>query len=554
MIVNSQNVEFGYELISAIPYAYYLHTKGKLTETISGIDTDCLYYFSPKHTINPEKRSFYNTPNAAKIPNIDIHKSFLYKEEFAVPNYKEKYKNDRFKFNKPSVIICNRINREWGSDPINFFDLPTLEKLFRLLKKDYQIIYINIYGKEEYYDNETPVNIGDYKFISEKYKDVINIIELHKENRDLTFNELQLMLFANCEKYITMNGGHSILASFFGGQNIIFSKYGNPQARELRAEINSFYRFYHEFSEQRIMHVATSEDLINKVRDVYVKKIPLCNILVRTTQRPNYFATLMKTIANQTYNNIRILVAYQHNSDLEYLIPYPIESYKVNAMPKIEDKPKTDEIGMKFHANEYIADLQQKVTEGFILYIDDDDCLLEKNAISLLAKKMNKKSTVVFFKARIGETVLPPKNNFENKIIEVQKISGISFALSSDIVNFTDWSPYKRADFRTAKKLNENAENVIFYDKLLTATQDELHSGNRQDKQGNAKRYKLPKNRQIHNYLSEKHKEREPKATDNYYVYGKVYKFICMPTGNIGHYEWNRQTQENLKNGRLKEI
>ena len=37
-------------------------------------------------------------------------------------------------------------------------------------------------------------------------------------------------------------------------------------------------------------------------------------------------------------------------------------------------------------------------------------------------------------------------------------------------------------------------------------------------------------------------------------VYGKVYKFICMPTGNIGHYEWNKQTQENLKNGRLKEI
>ena len=43
MIVNSENVEFGYEMISVIPYAYYLHTISKLTETISGIGSEPIY-------------------------------------------------------------------------------------------------------------------------------------------------------------------------------------------------------------------------------------------------------------------------------------------------------------------------------------------------------------------------------------------------------------------------------------------------------------------------------------------------------------------------------
>ena len=73
MKVDSENIEFGYELISVIPYAYYLHTKGKLTETRSGNDTESLYYFSPKHTINTNERAFGNIAKV-QAPNKWIHK------------------------------------------------------------------------------------------------------------------------------------------------------------------------------------------------------------------------------------------------------------------------------------------------------------------------------------------------------------------------------------------------------------------------------------------------------------------------------------------------
>ena len=52
--VNSENIEFGYELISCIPYAYYLHQNNLLKKTISGADTQCLYFFSEvSHQLNP---------------------------------------------------------------------------------------------------------------------------------------------------------------------------------------------------------------------------------------------------------------------------------------------------------------------------------------------------------------------------------------------------------------------------------------------------------------------------------------------------------------------
>ena len=49
MIINSFNIEFGYELIAVIPYAYYLFKQGKLEKTISGklsITRQCLHAHS----------------------------------------------------------------------------------------------------------------------------------------------------------------------------------------------------------------------------------------------------------------------------------------------------------------------------------------------------------------------------------------------------------------------------------------------------------------------------------------------------------------------------
>ena len=243
MIVDSKNIEFGYELISVLPYAYFLHKTGQLKKTISGNDTECLYYFSPDHEINPTERSWFNTPKV-NTPNITIHKNYLDTDQFLIPPYKEIYKN-KSKYKKEIVVICNRYNIEWSTKPINYFNLSTLEKLFNLLQDKYQIVYINVEGRPELYDNAPPITLGDFKLLN-KYPKVINFHSMVNGS----FNESQLKLFANCTKYITMNGGHAILSAYFGGENIVMSKHGKPEAKEIHKNINSFFenteRYYYK--------------------------------------------------------------------------------------------------------------------------------------------------------------------------------------------------------------------------------------------------------------------------------------------------------------------
>ena len=549
MIVNSHNIEFGYELISALPYAYYLYLNGKLDKTISGTDTKCLYYFSPDHEENTDKRSWYNTPKAVKIPNIDIHKPFLYKSQFAPPPLKEHYKNTKYKFRKETVVICNRINREWGENPINFFDCNTLDKLFSMLEDKYQVIYINIEGRPELYDNESPISIND-KDILKKHPKVIDIHNLKKKTK-VSFNELQLKIFANCEKFITMNGGHSILASYFGGENIIMSKYGKPQTREINKENNSFYRWYDQFGDSRVMHVPNESRLLRKVRSLWINHGPICNILVRTANRPNAFNRCIASIEKQNYENINILVSYQNAVSFKYIVPQKVYAYKVSASEKIKPSPQSEEYGVRFVSNLYINDLQDKVKEGFVIILDDDDRFTGKDSISKVSEHFrNNKKPFVLWRVKIGNRMIPGDANWKKKPVCCD-ISGIGFAFHID--NKIKWEPYKRGDFRVAKQLYKNIRKKVWINEVLTQTQMDMPGmGRMNDVSG---RYRpivgLPKRNDIYNYIN---KGAEIKVKKHEKIEGQKYNFIMIPSNNISDYVWDPFTRHMITKGMLKEV
>jgi hypothetical protein len=197
MKVNSYNVEFGYELVSVIPYAYFLQKNGKLKETKSGIGSESLYYFSPKHVINKGKRNWSNMIDfrASNMPNVWIHRNKLDTSQFLIPPYKDKYKNNKYKFDKPTICVCNRYNEEWGEAPINYFSLENLKEIFTLLQKKYQIVYVATEIPKELQDGVIPLGLGDYDFVKNNFKDVIIFQDLAK-NKD--WNTELLKVFANC--------------------------------------------------------------------------------------------------------------------------------------------------------------------------------------------------------------------------------------------------------------------------------------------------------------------------------------------------------------------
>jgi hypothetical protein len=474
MKVDSYNIEFGYELLSALPYAYGLHLEGKLTETNSGYDTKPLYYFSPKHTERnqPRERSWFNTDNARKqgLPYTTIHRPERPKLNF--PNYKEVYKNDIYKWDKPTLVIANRYNREWGCDPINFFDENILDWLFGSLKAKYEIVYFAVDLPEHYQDDAKPRALNDRE-VADRHG-----VKVFQDIRGESWNTSLLQIFANCEHYITMNGGYSIMASLFTGTNIIYSRRdGGAHSFELHDHINSFFRWYPNHNNQRTLLVENHKTLKEKIQAIYIDELPTVNIITRTSNRPNAFAHCYKSIEGQDYPNINMVVTTDEQWGVAYTRP---ANARHLAMPKIEpkEKPKGENYGVYFPQNEYI-DIAQKLVNGYIIAIDDDDVFTCSNAVSEIMK-VAQKDALTIWRVDFNNNIIHPNGSF-GKEIKLFDITGIGICYHSDHIDATDWSQWKRADYRTAKGLEKKLGKIVWLDAILTKLQLNSGYGNRID-------------------------------------------------------------------------
>jgi hypothetical protein len=218
------NCEFGYELQLVIPYAYYLYKNDKLNKTTSSNMTKELYFFSKNH-IEKYKERHGNLPN---VPNKHLHVKELNYKEYLPPPYKLHFKNNIFLFNKELLIIHNKFNEEWNGPPINFIDKITLEKIFDYCCNKYTVVYLRAQSKNIVPDNSKIYELNEYNLL-DKYN-IIDGNKLYSEAKNKysinNFNHFQLLLHANCNNFISVQGGTAIFCSYFGGTNIIFAKKG----------------------------------------------------------------------------------------------------------------------------------------------------------------------------------------------------------------------------------------------------------------------------------------------------------------------------------------
>ena len=481
MKISSHNVEFGYELIGIIPTAYYHHLQGNLEETESGQGSSPLYYFSKKHKEKKTPRSWYNTSECITeqqglIPNISIHRYFLDLKEFAIPPYKKQYANKTYKYKKPTVCICNRYNEEWGMPPINYFSLECLSELINILEEKYQVVYFGVDLPEKLQDNAHSLKLGDYEHIKKKHKNVIIFQDIHKGS----WNETMLKVFSNCEHYITMNGGYSILASYFGGKNIIYSKKGSSQTKEI--DIGSFQRWYGEFGDSQIVYVDNYKSLIKKVKDLYIEEKPTINILIRTAGRERYFNECIASIEAQTYDNINIIIGIENgdNQTMQYVRNYHYRCVFYDKNNSIKQPPNNSEdYGDFFPYNNYLDKMLLRVPNGYVIYLDDDDMFIDQTAVENIVSKLKAKKDVVFWRTKLNYgRIAPSDENFGKKPV-CKDITSISFC--HHISNKVEWGFFKRGDYRVAKQLWLKSNN-IYINEVLTAIQDTANYGQRKDK------------------------------------------------------------------------
>ncbi|WP_231590747.1 hypothetical protein [Hymenobacter terrenus] len=256
--------EFQQELTFVLPFAYWHYLNGTLQSTVACLNTKELYFFSSDHVEQFKERDWTSNYNSFEVPNMTHCISFDYSKWARVP-LKSYYKNDLFVFDKPILVIANKYNTEWGGAPVNFFSIDTLDKIINLVKGRYKILYNRPGAGNIVTDNSEVLNLNEHAWLKKEHPDVILMDDLYRDNEASVnnFNHFQLLVYASCDRYISVHGGTAALASYFGGKNIILSKKG------IEHPMNEFATIFPQLSGATILHAKTENDIFEYIAEHY---------------------------------------------------------------------------------------------------------------------------------------------------------------------------------------------------------------------------------------------------------------------------------------------
>jgi len=289
MIVQT-NPEFGVELALSVPYAYWLHKNDQLKGVVTSTGMSPFYYFCDNvQELFTERTIDNQAAGLGNLPNDWIHgksphdkPAVLDYSQWLSPPYKSVFRNNEFVLNKPIVFISNIYNFEHGLPPrFHYFDIECLYEMFEYLTdQGYAVVYKRPTNRETSFtidqnernaaqmnkditaiangslitDRQLPSMMDDVYLFDELFADAHNAT-------GITYNEYQLRLLANCERFISVCGGNAIFSCLFGGTTIVYI----TQGRELRPNYFGPDSYWRQFSGTNIIPVFDVIDELNNV-------------------------------------------------------------------------------------------------------------------------------------------------------------------------------------------------------------------------------------------------------------------------------------------------
>lgn len=177
----------------------------------------------------------------------------------------------------------------------------------------------------------------------------------------------------------------------------------------------------------------------------------MINLLVRNGYRPDLFRRCLVSIETQTYKNVHVIVANDSDESEADCIKAIREFPKSSITPLKVLRKK----GSPFHWNLYCNDLKSSVTNGWFMYLDNDDYLNDKFSLEVISKHLtNPDEAVICQFLRNGKA--KPTIQFWGHIV-IGKIGGSCIIIHHSKKNVANWDGNRAADFRfirdVAKKL-----------------------------------------------------------------------------------------------------
>ncbi len=209
--------------------------------------------------------------------------------------------------------------------------------------------------------------------------------------------------------------------------------------------------------------IQNHENIINKEHSIYkVKKIDekqasLINILIRTSNRPDSFTKCINSILIQKYNNYRVIICYDKEESKLYL-----DNYKDN--DKIEYFPINIVNPNKYKFNLYCNHLMDKVKDGYIMFLDDDDILCHDLVLNIINDHLKTENDLLIWRFMRPDKLIYPKNSSN---ILLGSIDTTCFCFHNKFKNLYRWGDKQCGDYYfisgliKKKKFNINIINYI---------------------------------------------------------------------------------------------
>ena len=205
---------------------------------------------------------------------------------------------------------------------------------------------------------------------------------------------------------------------------------------------------------------------MNNNLNYYIMNNHFINILIRTTYRPQYFDKCINSIYNQSHQNFKIICCYDDERCLNYLKKYN---------EKIEYFFIENDSNHSYKYNLYMNFLMNKVNDGWIMFLDDDNQFTNKDSLKLINFSLNNPDEMLFWKVRINNKIIIPVNL---NIIKKGEIDTNGICFHSKFKNLTEWNSIKGGDYdyinRLVKKYNFSK---IIFPYILTSTIEGANHG-----------------------------------------------------------------------------
>lgn len=238
---------------------------------------------------------------------------------------------------------------------------------------------------------------------------------------------------------------------------------------------------------------------------------PLINIITRFSREDTFIKNHYPSIKNQLYRNFNHIITFTTDKQKEFLLAntdpevttlcrcFPTKTipgmfksfyykqhgpyndldfldYKTGT-PEDSRKPnwKGERLAVKhFPYNLFMLKAEQKVKEGWVMYLDDDDWLFDKESLTKLLLHLNDEDTLLGYQQRCQGYIRPQQYAAEHVYLHnTPPAMGVgfqtaTFAFHSKYLEYTHWDEWSGGDFYTLRSLFYNIPKRKFIQEIIT--------------------------------------------------------------------------------------